>query len=109
MSKMSELDAVLTELSAHAKATLAAAQSIRELLSAPEAEATGDTPPPVKPITKEQVRAVLAAKTAEGYGAQVRALLRKYGATQLSAVKPADYSDLLWEAQSIGNEVGADG
>lgn len=108
MSKMSELDAVLTELSAHAKATLAAAQSIRELLSAPEAEKT-DALPAAKPITKEQVRTVLAAKTAAGYGAQVRALLRKYGATQLSAVKPADYSGLILEAQTIENEVGTDG
>lgn len=108
MSKMNELDAVLTELSAHAKATLAVVQSIRELLSTQESDEVADMPV-AKPITKEQVRTVLAAKTAEGYGAQVRALLRKYGATQLSAVKPADYSDLMLEAQSIGNEVDADG
>ena len=108
MSKMSELDAALIELSAHAKATLAAVQSIRELLNAQESEKTDDLPA-AKPITKEQVRTILAAKTAEGYGAQVRALLRKYGATQLSAMKPADYSDLMLEAQAIGTEVDADG
>ena len=108
MSKMSELDGVLTELSTHAKATLAAAQSIRELLSVSESEKT-DALPAAKPISKEQVRTVLAAKTVEGYGTQIRALLRKYGATQLSAVKPADYSDLMLEAQSIGNEVDVDG
>ncbi len=108
MSKMSELDSALIELSAHAKATLAAVQSIRELLNAQESEKTDDLPA-AKPITKEQVHTILAAKTAEGYGAQVRALLRKYGATQLSAVKPADYSDLMLEAQAIGTEVDADG
>lgn len=108
MSKMSELDAALIELSAHAKATLAAVQSIRELLSTQESEKT-DSLPATKPITKEQVRTILAAKTAEGYGTQVRALLRKYGATQLSAVKPAEYSDLMLEAQAIGNEVSAYG
>ena len=44
-----------------------------------------------------------------GYGAQVRALLKRYGAAQLSAVKTEDYASLLLAAQAIGNEVGADG
>ena len=44
-----------------------------------------------------------------GYGAQVRALLKRYGAVQLSAVKAEDYESLLLAAQAIGNEVGADG
>lgn len=43
------------------------------------------------------------------YGAQVRALLKRYGAAQLSAVKAEDYESLLLAAQAIGNEVGADG
>ena len=42
------------------------------------------------------------------YGAQVRALLKRYGAAQLSAVKAEDYESLLLAAQAIGNEVGAD-
>ena len=42
-------------------------------------------------------------------GAQVRALLKRYGAAQLSAVKTEDYASLLLAAQAIGNEVGADG
>lgn len=64
--------------------------------------------PAPKPITKEEVRAELAAKSAAGYGVQVRALLKRYGASQLSAVNPDDYADLLLETQAIGTEVGAD-
>ena len=58
-------------------------------------------------ITKEEVRAELAAKSAAGYGVQVRALLKRYGAAQLSAVNPDDYEDLLLEAQTIGTEGGS--
>ena len=39
----------------------------------------------------------------------MRALLKRYGAAQLSAVKTEDYASLLLAAQAIGNEVGADG
>lgn len=107
MSRMSELSSCIADLKAAAAALISAADALTDLYSSEE-PAPADKPTPA-PITKEQVRTILAAKTAEGYGAQVRALLRKYGATQLSAVKPADYSDLMLEAQAIGNEVDADG
>ena len=41
--------------------------------------------------------------------AQVRTLLKKYGAAQLSAVRAEDYADLLLEAQAIVNGVAAGG
>lgn len=107
MSRMSELSSCIADLKAAAAVLISVADTLNDLYSSEE-PALVDKPAP-KPISKEEVRAVLAAKTADGYGAQVRALLQQYGATQLSAVNPADYPDLLLEAQAIGNEVDADG
>ena len=106
MSHMSEMSSCIADLKAAAAALLSAAETLTTLYSNDEPAADKSAP---KPITKEQVRAELASKTAAGYGAQVRALLKKYGAAQLSAVKPENYPDLLLEAQAIGNEEGTDG
>ena len=54
-----------------------------------------------KPITIEQIRAVMSAKSDEGKTAQVKALLMKYDAGKLSGVKPEDYPDLLREAEAL--------
>ena len=106
MSRMSELSGCVAEL----KAAAAALTSAAETLVAPySGEDHAQDKPASKPITKEEVRAELASRTAAGYGAQVRALLKKYGAVQLSAVKAEDYADLLREARTIGNEVGEGG
>ena len=106
MSRMNEMPSCIADLKAAAAALLSAAETLTALCTNDEPAA--DKPAP-KPITKEEVRAELASKTAAGYGAQVRALLKKYGAAQLSAVKPEDYPKLLLDARAIGNEVGADG
>ena len=52
-------------------------------------------------ISIEQVRAVLAEKSAEGKTAEVKALLYKYDAGKLSGVKPEDYPALLEEAKKL--------
>ena len=66
------------------------------------AEATTTAAPePKKPITIEQVRAVMSAKRDEGKTAQVKALLMKYDAGKLSGVKPEDYADLLREVEAL--------
>ena len=106
MSCMNELSQAIDELRSTAAALTAVADSLTQLFSGEE-PATEEPAP--KPITKEEVRAELAAKSAAGYGTQVRALLKRYGAAQLSAVNPDDYSSLLLEAQAIGNGVCADG
>ena len=56
-----------------------------------------------KVVTLEQVRAVLAEKSHDGFTADVRALLQKYGAEKLSAVDPEKYADLLADAEVLGN------
>lgn len=104
MSRMNELSQAIDELRSAAATLNSAADTLTQLFSGEEpAEET----PASKPITKEEVRAELAAKSAAGYGVQVRALLKRYSAVQLSAVNPDDYADLLLEAQAIGTEGGA--
>ena len=105
MSRMNELSIAIDELRNAAAALNSVADSLTQLFSGEEP--VKEEPAP-KPISKEEVRAELAAKSAAGYGVQVRALLKRYGAAQLSAVNPDDYADLLLEAQAIGTEVGAD-
>lgn len=61
-------------------------------INAPEAE---------HPITLEEIRAVLVAKSKLGGQEQVKALIMKYGAVKLTEVNPLDYTDLLKEAERL--------
>lgn len=57
--------------------------------------------PPAKAVTLEQVRAVLADKSQQGFTADVRTLLEKYGAPKLSQIDPANYVALMADAESL--------
>ena len=67
--------------------------------TAPSAENVPDE----KPVTLEEVRTVLSAKSSEGYGSQVRDLIHSFGAEKLSAVDPSHYREMLKKAEVIGN------
>lgn len=67
----------------------------------PPAPAPADPPP--KAITLEEVRAVLAERSHDGYTDQVRGLLQKYGAEKLSGVDPKHYAALLKDAEVLGH------
>lgn len=54
-----------------------------------------------KPLTLEEVRAVLAEKSRAGHTAEVRELLNKHGADKLSEIDPAEYAALLAEAEVL--------
>ena len=62
---------------------------------------------PPEPIVKApalaDVRSVLGEKSNAGFTAEVRELLRKYGAEKLSDIDPAHYLDLLKDAEVLGN------
>lgn len=60
--------------------------------------------PEEKPVTLEEVRAVLGQKSQAGMTAEVRELITKYGGTRLSDIDPAQYKALLKEAEVLGNE-----
>lgn len=120
MSKMSELSQVLDEMIACGERMIKAANAIKDIFSstektpekietksikkatkAPEPAKAEEAPESI--YTKEDVRAVLASKSAAGYKKEVKELLEKYGAQQLKQVNPDDYAALLKEAEVIGN------
>ncbi len=123
MSKMSELSQVLDEMIACGEGMIKAANAIKDIFSsteeapakaetkevkeaaekAPEAEPVKAPAEPVLTYTKEDIRGVLAAKSAAGFKKEVKELLKKFGAQQLKQVKPEDYAALLKEAEVIGN------
>ena len=90
------LQAVATALGQSDPEGTAAAAS-----AAPPAPAPADPPP--KAITLEEVRAVLAEKSHDGYTDQVRGLLQKFGAEKLSGVDPKYYAALLKDAEVLGH------
>lgn len=57
-----------------------------------------------KSYTKEDVRATLSEKSAEGFSKEVKALLLKYGADKLSTLSPDYYGEIIKEAKEIGND-----
>ena len=59
---------------------------------------------PVKEVTKEDVRLVLAEKSRSGYRAEVKALLTAHGAEKLSDITdPETLAAILKEAEVIGS------
>jgi hypothetical protein len=137
MSKMSEIDLCIGELRTAAQSLTAVADSLKALFGAsadpavmctqngndkvrmPNADpanieegkmnAKKSSTPKPKPVTLEQVRAVLAEKSRSGHIAQVRELLQKHGAAKLSAIDPAEFEALLGEAAAIGCGEKGDG
>ena len=57
--------------------------------------------PEEKPLTLEEVRAVLAEKSRSGHTEEVRELLARHGADKLSEIDPAEYPALLAEAEVL--------
>ena len=52
-------------------------------------------------LTLEAVRSVLSEISANGHGAEIRELLKKYGQTKLSEIDPNDYEALLKDAEVL--------
>lgn len=56
-----------------------------------------------KPLSLEDVRAVCAEKSREGFTAGVKEILTKHGADKLSEVDTTEYKALLAEVEALGN------
>lgn len=96
MSKSEEVIRTLEEIRNSADAIAEAVGRLEALLQ--------EQPKKEEPVLKlEDVRAVLAEKSRNGFTAQIRELLQKYGADKLSAVKPEHYKALLNDVEGIGN------
>jgi hypothetical protein len=105
MSKMSELDLCVIELRSAAQSLNTVADSLTSLFSGsqPRTSVQPESKPTSKPLTLEDVRAVLAEKSRNGHTAKIRELLEKHGAAKLSEIDPQKYSALLAEAEVLGN------
>ena len=105
MSKMSELDLCVGELRSAAQSLNSVADSLTALFSGsqPEKPVQPESKPTSKPLTLEDVRAVLAEKSRNGHTAKIRELLEKHGAAKLSEIDPQKYAALLAEAEVLGN------
>ena len=105
MSKMSELDLCVSELRSVAQSLNTVADSLTALFSGsqPESSVRPESKPTSKPLTLEEVRAVLAEKSRNGHTAKIRELLEKHGAAKLSEIDPKKYAALLAEAEVLGN------
>ncbi|MEG0962856.1 MAG: DNA ligase [Lachnospiraceae bacterium] len=116
MSKMSELSMVIDEMINCGEGMIKAAKQLKEIFSTediPESKAEAKTNQKALPViekqseiktySKEEVRGILSGKSASGYGKEVKALLLKYGADKLSALKPENYVAVVADAEVIGN------
>lgn len=65
------------------------------------AKKTPKAEPEEKPLTLEEVRAVLAEKSRAGHTVEVKELLNKHGADKLSEIDPAEYPALLADAEVL--------
>ncbi|MGI6708136.1 MAG: DNA ligase [Dethiobacteria bacterium] len=105
MSKMGELDLCVSELRSAAQSLNTVADSLTALFSGsqPRTSVQPESKPTSKPLTLEEVRAVLAEKSRNGHTAKIRELLEKHGAAKLSEIDPKKYAALLAEAEVLGN------
>lgn len=102
MSKMAEIVTIIDELRDTASSINRIADELTDLFSysnrAPEVAST-----PEKALSLEEVRAILAEKSRDGFTAQIRDLLQKYGASKLSEIDPANFKALVADAEVLGN------
>ena len=101
MSKMSELSMVLDALVECGKTLTKTAEQLHRLYSADEPPQQPKEAAPTKTVSLEEVRAVLAEKSRAGKTAAVKELLRKHGADKLSDIDPAEFPELLKEAEVL--------
>lgn len=59
--------------------------------------------PERKALSFEEVRKAAADKSRQGFTAEVKALIEKYGAEKLSSVKPEDYEAFMKELEGISH------
>lgn len=109
MSKMSELSQVLDELVACGEGLIRTANALRDVFSAePEAQPETKEAPAAASRAEQptgytfaEVRKAFSAKSHAGYTEQVRALITRYGADKLSAVKEEDYPALMADLEAL--------
>lgn len=106
MSKTEDLGKVIGDMRDSVEVIKATADWLAQQLSELAGSETSKPEEKAEPKTQlklEDVRAVLAEKSRAGHTAEVRELLRKYGASKLSAVAPKDYEALIKDAEALND------
>ena len=130
MSKMSEISALLDEIKSCGNTLISIYDELHELIGSQEQEeekaktkatrrkktkaeeqpipdtaedAAEPEEPTEKTITFNDIQSLLAMKSRDGYTAEVKALIRKYGGKKLSDIDPASYPEMMKELEVIGN------
>ena len=117
MSKMSNLDLVLDEMIEAGQQMIKAATELKAIFSEatpverkaalePIKEEKKKAPAPEpesKKYTFQEVRGIMATLAGTNKKAEAKALLTKYGADRLSAVKEEDYAALVADAEVLLN------
>jgi len=102
MSKTSDISKCIEDLRKCATTISIVADYLTEFLS--NEVTSQQTKTPAEPtLTLEAVRAVLAEKSRNGYTAQIRSLLQKYGVSKLSQIDPANYKALLEDVGGLND------
>lgn len=101
MSKINLLNLV-NDLRAVANDLEAIAENTEGIAPSPTQESLTEKEPE-KTIRLEDVRAVLAAKSRDGYGTQVRELIKAHGGNKLSEIDPSEYGAMMKEAEVFGH------
>ena len=106
MSKMNDMAMTIEELRNAATAINDAANWLTQQFSSDDKHQNRDIDAKQEKkmkstLTLEEVRAVLADKSRAGHTAEIRELLKKYGASKLSLVDTKHYEALLREAEVL--------
>ena len=96
MEKMNRVTNLIDEVNECAKNLMNIANNLQKLLILEKVEEQKEIN-----ITLEEVRRVLANKSNNGKTAQVRELIKKYGAERLSDVDKKYYFELMKEAEVL--------
>lgn len=108
MSKIKLLLDVVEDMRSLADSIQAVADAMTQSEAQPDtAPKDAETPKSVskteKKVTIEEVRAVLLPLNQDGYGEQIRAIFKRYGAEKLSGVAESDYAAVIRDAEELKN------
>lgn len=109
MSKMANLDLIFDEMIEAGQRMIAAATELKAIFSgkeeaaAPVKETVAESvkEESAKEYTFQEVRGIMAKLSSNNKKAEAKALLPKYGADRLSAVKKEDYAALVADAEAL--------
>lgn len=117
MGKVEELVSSLDDMAACSERLMKALLGVRDIIKGNRKKAESKAaaskatepekaePKPEKPTEKTytfvEVRQACSAKAHKGYTEQIRALIAKYGADRLSAVKEDDYAAIMADLEAL--------